>query len=262
MNRNHLHGGNEILIDLLIEILHANNPFLIVLAGLAIGLLHAFEPDHLSAVSTQVSNTNYKTKDSKKLRIRNLMIGSSLIGVLWGMGHTSSIIIIGLLIAGLSINIFDGFFVGSELVVGFMLIVLAIFTVANKNIFKRKHVHPHKHSNGLLHTHSHIHNITHKHGHKSYLIGSIHGIAGSGSLVALIASSMNGFDMMIYFLILFGIGSIIGMAAASGMLGLPFILLSKVNLTTKYLKYVISSITFIVGLNIILTIVSSGKLLS
>ena len=40
--------------------------------------------------------------------------------------------------------------------------------------------------------------------HKSYLIGCIHGIAGSGSLVALAASTMNSFEMMIYFLILFG----------------------------------------------------------
>ena len=246
---------------MLIEILQANNPFLIILAGLAIGLLHAFEPDHFSAISTQVSNNNYNTDGSKKLGLMNLTINSSLIGVLWGTGHTSSILAMGLLIVGLSINISNNFFTGAEIIVGFMLIVLAILTVSNKSVFKRKHVHPHKHSNKVFHIHSHTHNIDHKHGHKSYLIGCIHGIAGSGSLVALIASTMNGFDTIIYFLILFGVGSMIGMTVASGILGLPFILLSKVNLITKYLKYTISSITFLIGLNIVFVIVYDDKLL-
>jgi len=242
--------------------LQANSPFLIIIAGLMIGLIHAFEPDHLSAVSTQLLKNNNNSSDSKKLDLRNLTIISSLRGALWGMGHTSSIILIGLLIAGLSLNIPEDFFISAEVVVGLMLITLAIFTFTNKSIFKQKHVHPHTHSNGISHTHSHEHNENHKHGHKAYLIGCVHGIAGSGSLVALFASTMNGFDMMIYFLILFGIGSIIGMTVASGVMGLPFILLAKVNFITKYLRYTIASITFIIGLNIVITIGLDNKLFS
>jgi len=242
--------------------LQANNPFLIIIAGLMIGLLHAFEPDHLSAVSTQLLRNNDNSKSSKKRNLQNLTIISSLRGALWGMGHTSSIILIGLLIAGLSLNIPDDFFISAEVLVGLMLITLAIFTFTNKSIFKQKHVHPHTHSNGISHTHSHEHNENHKHGHKAYLIGCVHGIAGSGSLVALFASTMNGFDMMIYFLILFGIGSIIGMTVASGVMGLPFILLAKVNFITKYLRYTIASITFIIGLNIVITIGLDNKLFS
>jgi len=63
------------------------------------------------------------------------------------MGHTSSIILIGLLIAGLSLNIPDDFFISAEVLVGLMLITLAIFTFRNKSIFKQKHIHPHKHIN-------------------------------------------------------------------------------------------------------------------
>ena len=240
--------------------LQANNPFLIIIAGLMIGLIHAFEPDHLSAVSTQLLKNNNNTSSSKKLDLRNLTIISSLRGALWGMGHTSSIILIGLLIAGLSLNIPDDFFISAEVVVGFMLITLGIFTFTNKSIFKQKHIHPHKHSDGTSHTHSHTHNVNHTHGHKAYLIGCVHGIAGSGSLVALTASTMNGFDMMIYFLILFGIGSIIGMTVASGVIGLPFIFLSKINSVTKYLRYAIASITFIIGINIIFSIMLESKL--
>jgi hypothetical protein len=191
-----------------------------------------------------------------------LSISSSLRGIFWGMGHTSSIMLIGLLIAGLSLNIPKNFFISAEVLVGFMLIVLGIFTFANKSIFKQKHVHPHTHPNGMSHTHSHTHNVDHKHGHKSYLIGCIHGIAGSGALVALVASTMNGFDMMIYFLILFGIGSIIGMTVASGVMGLPLILLSKISSATKYLRYTIAGVTFIIGLNIVITVGLDNKLFS
>jgi ABC-type nickel/cobalt efflux system permease component RcnA len=244
---------------MLAGMLQANNPFLIIIAGLLIGLVHAFEPDHIGAMSTQlIKNTN----KSKKQDLRNLTVVASLKGALWGAGHTSSIILIGLLIAGLSLNIPDDFFISAEVLVGLMLITLAIFTFTNKSIFKQKHIHPHKHSDGMSHTHSHDHNENHKHGHKAYLIGCVHGIAGSGSLVALFASTMNGFDMMIYFLILFGIGSIIGMTVASGVMGLPFILLSKVNSITKYLRYTIASITFIIGINIIITIGLDNKLFS
>ena len=178
------------------------------------------------------------------------------------MGHTSSIILIGLVIAGLSLNIPDDFFISAEVVVGFMLIILGIFTFTNKSIFKQKHIHPHKHSNGISHTHSHTHNENHIHGHKSYLIGCIHGIAGSGGLVALTASTMNGFDMMIYFLILFGMGSIIGMTVASGVIGLPFIFFSKMSSVTKYIRYAIASITFIIGINIVFSIGVDNNLFS
>ena len=244
---------------MLAGMLQANNPFLIIIAGLLIGLVHAFEPDHIGAMSTQlIKNTN----KSKKQDLRNLTVVASLKGALWGAGHTSTIILIGLLIAGLSLNIPDNFFISAEVIVGFMLIILGIFTFTNRSIFKQKHIHPHKHSNGISHTHPHTHNEDHKHGHKAYLIGCIHGVAGSGSLVALTAATMNGFDMMIYFLILFGIGSIIGMTVASGVIGLPFIFLSKVGSVTKYLRYVIASITFIIGINIIFSIGLNSKLFS
>ena len=250
------------MIETILELLQANNPFLIIVAGLAIGLLHAFEPDHLSSVSTQLLKNTNNTNDSKKSSLKSLTVVSSLRGMFWGMGHTSSIILIGLLIAGLSLNIPENFFISAEVLVGFMLMVLGIFTFTNKSVFKQKHLHPHTHSNGISHTHSHTHNTNHKHGHKSYIIGCIHGIAGSGALVALVASTMNGFEMMIYFLMLFGVGSIIGMTVASGVMGLPLILLSKISSVTKYLRYTISGITFIIGLNIIITIGLDNKLFS
>ena len=249
------------MIDILTSLLQESSPFFIIIAGLMIGLLHAFEPDHLSSVSTQLTHSS-KSHNSKKIALKSLTITSSLRGALWGAGHTSSIILMGLLIAGLSLNLPNNFFISAEIIVGFMLIILGIFTITNKSIFKQKHTHPHVHSNGISHTHSHDHNTDHRHGHKSYLIGCVHGVAGSGSLVALAASTMNSFDLMIYFLILFGIGSIIGMTIASGVLGLPFILLSKIKSATKYLRYTVAGITFVIGLNILFNIGLNNELFS
>ena len=59
---------------------------------------------------------------------------------------------------------------------------------------------------------------------------------------------------MIYFLLLFGVGSIIGMIMASGVMGLPFIVLSRLSHATKYVRYIIAGLTFVIGINIILSI--------
>ncbi len=250
------------MIDNLIEVLQLNNPFLVIMAGLMIGLIHAFEPDHISAVSTQLLIKN--RNNSKKLALKQLSVISSLRGAVWGIGHTSSIILVGLVIASLSLNIHSDFFLGAELIVGFMLIVLGILTVSNKKIFKQKHIHPHNHSNGISHTHFHNHEEDHSqdHSHKTFWIGCIHGIAGSGSFVALTASTMINFETMLYFLILFGIGSTFGMITISGIIGVPFALVSKIKQTTKYLKYIVSGISFIIGLNIIFTVLLNAKLIT
>ena len=246
------------MIDFFIELFQTQNHFLILAAGAMVGLIHAFEPDHVSAMSTQIISG--KSNLTKKQSLRNLTTMSSWRGMIWGFGHTSSIIIIGVLIAGLSLNIGNEFFLGAELIVGIMLIALGVFTIRNRNILGQSHIHPHTHENGISHVHTHNHTKDHKHDHKSFIIGSIHGIAGSGSLVALTASAFMGFETMMYFLVLFGIGSIIGMTVISGIIGLPFILSSKMKQVTRYLRYGISGITILIGTNVILTIVSNYKL--
>jgi sulfite exporter TauE/SafE len=246
------------MIDFFIELFQTQNHFLILTAGVMVGLIHAFEPDHVSAMSTRIISA--KSNLTKKQSLRNLTAMSSWRGMIWGFGHTSSIIIIGVLIAGLSLNIGNEFFLGAEFIVGIMLIALGVFTIRNRNILGQSHIHPHTHENGISHVHTHNHNTDHKHDHKSFIIGSIHGIAGSGSLVALTASVFMGFETMMYFLVLFGIGSIIGMTVISGIIGLPFILSSKMKQVTRYLRYGISGITILIGTNVILTIVSNYKL--
>lgn len=249
------------MLDFIFDLVGSTNPAIIMIAGLTIGLVHAFEPDHLSAVSTQLLHKTHPSQNSKKSEIKKITISSSIRGMIWGIGHTSSIILIGFVISGLSLTFSSDFFVGAEFIVGVMLVGLGILTAMNKTFFKREHVHPHSHDNGITHTHSHSHNGGHNHTHKSYIIGCIHGLAGSGSLVALTASTIHGFDMLISFLILFGVGSIVGMTAASGMIGLPLIIISKINNVARYLRFLISGISLLIGTNIVFSILSDGNFL-
>ena len=246
------------MLDFIIQLIQTQNHFLVFIAGVMVGLIHALEPDHISAMSTQIISG--KSDITKKQSVRNFAKRYSWKGIVWGIGHTSSIIIIGVLIAGLSLNISDEFFTGTEFVVGIMLIILGVFSIKNKNFLKHTHVHPHTHKNGVSHIHAHNHVSDHRHDHRSFIIGSIHGMAGSGSIVALTASIFLGFESMLYFLVLFGIGSIIGMAFISNMIGLPFIISSKMKQTVRYIKFGICGITIIVGLNIIFTICLNYKL--
>ena len=218
--------------------------------GLAIGLEHAFEPDHVVAVSTQVSKVKFAKKSVKQV-IKIGITKSSILGIIWGAGHTTTLVLMGLLVYSLAITIQDEIFSGFEFLVGMMLVFLGVTTILNKKL-KFKHKHPHQHQDGTLHFETHDHtNVEHRHAHKSYIIGLIHGLAGSGSLVALTASTLGNIEMVLSFIVLFGIGSIIGMALVSGFLGLPFALSSKVSTLNKTFRYVAGGFSFIIGVSLI-----------
>lgn len=238
------------MIDEILNQFQTMTPALILTLGLAVGLQHAFEPDHVSAVTTQIAKRKQKTQQLKQL-LKEGTFKSSILGALWGAGHTTTLILIGLLLFIFSINIPSNVFLGFEFIVGMMLIVLAITTFSNKKLFKLKHSHPHVHSNGTLHTHPHNHDGEHTHTHKSYLIGCIHGLAGSGSLVVLMATTLGNIETVLSFILIFGIGSILGMTIISGLIGLPFALTTKFGTASKALRYIACTASFLIGANIV-----------
>ncbi len=219
-----------------------------LMVGLLLGITHAFEPDHVASVGTQLIKSK---KHSSKNIIKSSFIKSSLIGVFWGAGHTTTIVIIGLLTSFLAISIQDELFSGFELIVGAMLIFLGITTLRNKKFFKIKHIHPHTHSDGHIHYDSHDHNNSeHNHEHKSYVIGLIHGLAGSGSVIALTVMYFDTLETSLMFFLLFGFGSIIGMSVIGGLIGLPFAFSSKTKFLNKLFRNITGIVSFIIGLSI------------
>ena len=246
------------MIEELIKQLPTATPFFVLVAGFVIGLFHAFEPDHVVAVATQNSKSTQKSSLSFFKQIRSGAIKSSILGALWGAGHTSSLVIVSLLIFVFSMNIPNEMFSNFEFGVGVMLVILGVFTYLNRRLVGEKHIHTHTHDD-VIHTHSHAHDKVHSHGHKSYIIGCIHGLAGSGSLVVLALSTLHDLQTILSFILVFGIGSIVGMMLVSSAIGLPFSLSIYSERINKILRYLVGSISIIIGIDILYNIVMSGS---
>lgn len=185
--------------------------------GLLLGMEHALDADHVVAISTIVS-------ESRSL------FRSLLIGVLWGIGHTATLLVVGLLVLYLRIPVPFWVAFSAELVVGLILILLGL-QILWKHNKRRIHAHSHRHGDAL-HIHFHAHETTaahtHEHGgphgRKSLLVGAVHGLAGSAALMLLVLSTIRSPLIGGFYILMFGLGSILGMLAVSALIGLPFLL--------------------------------------
>lgn len=154
------------------------------------GFTHAFEADHLVAVSAIVTR-----RKAMKLAIKD--------GVFWGFGHTSTILIMGCCVLLVKVFIQESTFSILEGIVGVMLMLLGAWRVF-KFFTPKEEFEP---STAYTHT-----------GHKlAYMVGSIHGLAGSGALIVLVAGTAVNAWYGILYLTLFGLGSVVGMMIASGI---------------------------------------------
>lgn len=215
--------------------------------GFLLGLKHAFETDHVAAVTTIVS------EHKNPLR-------AALVGTYWGMGHTTTLFIVGLLVLVLHIAIPQNVSLFFEMMVGVALVGLGLFSIL-RVLKEHTHIHHHDHISHF-HQHSHI-SSSHTHIHKkSFLMGSLHGLAGSGALMLLVLSTIrNTIDAVVYIL-LFGVGSVGGMTFVSLVLGLPFLLsVKKFPNMQKYLTFIAGTVSVIVGIGLVYKIGISGGLI-
>jgi hypothetical protein len=172
-------------------------PLLILLLyALYEGLLHAFEADHILAVTNIVSQ-------------RSKMLPALKDGVFWGLGHTSTIFLVGVIMILCRISIPDSSFSYFEAAVGLMLVLVASFRMYLFFRERKTAVRARPVSSGNLHK-------------TSYGIGSVHGLAGSGALVVLVMAQMETAWGSLLYLLVFGAGSIAGMALVAGLFSIPF----------------------------------------
>ena len=226
--------------------LDAGSPVLLLSAGALIGLVHAFEPDHVAAVATQVSG-----RPGGAPGIRRGALKGCVLGALWGLGHTSGIILVSVLVLALSLSVPDIILEGFEFLVGVMLVVLGASVFLNRRMPGAVHSHPHGHGD-TVHSHPHGHGGGHRHGHKSYLIGCVHGLAGSGVMIAVAAPLLGDAPAVMAFYLVFGAGSILGMAAASGAMSVPACLNIRPKWAGKAARLAVGAVSVAVGLSIVL----------
>ncbi|HKQ61364.1 MAG TPA: hypothetical protein VJS92_08720 [Candidatus Polarisedimenticolaceae bacterium] len=197
-----------------------------VLLGLVLGARHALEPDHLAAMSLLVADARRPS--------RTLMIGA-----FWGAGHTAALLVAGLALAALSTTMPERLADAFELGVAAMLVGLgsrAVWLAWQLARTGPSSVHRH---GALEHRHagpdSHVHLGRWTLATRPLLVGMVHGLAGSGALTALVVAKLPTLPLRLAFITLFGIGSILGMAALSGAIGWPLARLGRRPLTARLL---------------------------
>jgi ABC-type nickel/cobalt efflux system permease component RcnA len=188
--------------------------------GFVLGLRHALDPDHIVAVSTIVS-------ECKSLR------RSSLVGTFWGLGHTFSLLVVGLLVIALKLNLTERVAAWMEFAVAVMLVALGMKAVATALRGWKLHAHKHEHG-GPPHLHLHVHKPgeaeDHRHRHilglgtRPFLVGMVHGLAGSAALMILVVATIPSAVAGLIYIAVFGVGSVGGMLLMSSVISLPFLL--------------------------------------
>lgn len=162
--------------------------------GFLLGLKHATDPDHIVAVTTFIGKE------------RQIVRGCA-IGLFWGLGHTMALSIVGLAVIGLKIPMSKWLAERLELGVAVMLIILGARLTAT--VHTKWHEHHHDFAWTRL-------------GLKPLLVGVVHGTAGSAALTLLVLSTISSTPQALLYILIFGIGSMIGMLAISLLLAIPF----------------------------------------
>ncbi len=205
----------------------------ILTIGFFLGMRHATDPDHVIAVSTIVSRERSIAK-------------AGLIGILWGCGHTLTVVAVGaaIILFGLAIPARAG--LTMEFSVGLMLILLGVLnlTGAMKWISEKfSPAHPRvTEEHAHLHEHSHAPAADH-HGNRlaapnwlggpfgrlglfhvlrPLFVGIVHGLAGSAAVALLVLSTIRDPQWAVLYLLIFGLGTIAGMMLITAALALPF----------------------------------------
>ncbi|GAB4402872.1 MAG: hydantoin utilization protein A [Microscillaceae bacterium] len=192
------------------------NLFTLFLFAGALGFTHAFEGDHLVAISALVTKRAKTTLALKD-------------GIFWGLGHTSTILLIGLMIIVGKVAFPEGSFGYLEAMVGLMLVGLGLHRFYKLWQFEQSQAE--------------LHVIDHRHQHHlAYGVGLVHGLAGSGAMVLLVMTEIKEPASSILYLLIFGLGSVVGMLVASGIFSLPFSKALSLNMRIKAFLTLLSAL--------------------
>jgi len=169
--------------------------------GFFLGMRHATDPDHVIAVGTIVS--------------RERRIGAAaLIGVLWGVGHTGTILLGGGAIVFFDLIVPPRVGLAMELSVAFMLIVLGALSVAG---LQRPPAAPPLGSLDQRFGRLGLYQAA-----RPFLVGVVHALAGSAAVALLVVATIHDALLALAYLLVFGLGTIAGMMVITAAIALPF----------------------------------------
>jgi cytochrome c biogenesis protein CcdA len=199
------------------------NGLMALAVAILLGLRHATDPDHLTAVSTLILSGQ---RDGARR--------AGALGLAWGLGHATTLLAFGLPVVLFRQYLPDGLIRGAEVAIGLVIILLALRLLLRwaQGYF---HIHPHSHS-GVQHSHPHVHEGRqashvqpgHSHPHAEALgrsplaafgIGMVHGIGGSAGVGILVVGAASSQIAGVAALVLFAAATAISMALVSSSFG-------------------------------------------
>ena len=179
------------------------------LIGFLSGFKHAFDPDHVVAVSTLIHR---EPRLSRALRL----------GLAWGAGHTVTLMGAALVVGQLRLEFSAEVASYLEIPVAVMLLWLGGWTLST-SIRRLLHLRRHTHD-GV--PHYHIDPQPHPHAFpawRGFSVGLVHGVAGSAALLLLVAATLPTLATTILYAFVFGTGSIFGMVVVSSAIAIPLL---------------------------------------
>ena len=199
--------------------------------GSLLGMQHAFEPDHLAAVATLMTGERTSAK-------------AAWLGACWGLGHTLT-----LLAAGTALIVFRAEMppaVTRAFELGVVLLLIgfgarAIYRAACNLVPRRTHSHAKPATSRFV-------DVDRWALARPLLVGAIHGLAGSGTLTALVVATLPSTATRLGYLSLFGIGSTLGMVALSGLLGWQIARMGSDRTVVRTFSLAVGCISTVLGL--------------
>jgi hypothetical protein len=218
--------------------------------GFLLGMQHALEADHIAAVSS--------------IAARRSQVGDIVRhGLTWGLGHTLTLFAFAGAALLLGHAIPESLARPIEAAVGVMLVGLGAH-VLWRLWRDRVHFHRHGHGDGTVHFHAHSHageiaphaRAAHAHEHgfrwRTLLVGLMHGMAGSATLLVLTVSQASSPAVGLGYVVLFGIGSMIGMGALSTLIAVPLAVTARwLTFANHGLQAAVGAVTIAIGIRTI-----------
>jgi high-affinity nickel permease len=172
--------------------------FLLVAAiAVLLGLRHATDPDHLTAVSTLIAGEGEASSRQ-----------AGRLGLVWGMGHATTLFVFGLPIVLFNSFLPDAVQRGAEAAVGVLIMALAVRLLVR---WRRGEFHAlHASHPGAGRARSPL---------QAYGIGLVHGMGGSAGVGVLLLAAIPDHAVAVVALLLFAVFTAVSMAIASTTFG-------------------------------------------
>jgi cytochrome c biogenesis protein CcdA len=173
--------------------------------GFFLGMRHATDADHVVAVSTIVSRERTPR-------------AALAVGLLWGLGHTAMILLVGGAIVLFGLVIPPRLGLSLEMSVAVMLIVLGVLNVRGAVTRIDELAHGHAHPVTALRAVGRL---------RPLLVGLVHGLAGSAAIALLVLATVHDARAALLYLAVFGLGTLLGMLLLTLALFAPLALAAR-----------------------------------